>query len=63
MKATTMNELDLELIGQRIVTLAQISVMEHLEALSRSQADALVRLVEDLGMRESTAVGHARDGQ
>lgn len=63
MKATTVSEMDLELIGQRIVTLAQISVMEHLEALNRSQADALVRLVEELGMGESTVAAPRRDRQ
>ena len=41
--------LDLELIAQRILKLAEISTLDHLEALARSQAEGLVGLFETAG--------------
>jgi hypothetical protein len=38
--------LDMELIAQRILKLAEISTLEHLEALARSQADQLLELMD-----------------
>jgi hypothetical protein len=35
-------QLDLELIAQRIIKLAEVAMLEHLEMLMRSQAAAMV---------------------
>lgn len=51
MTSTRTNEstqIDLELIAQRILKLAEIATQEHMESLAGSQADALVQLVEQL---------------
>ena len=42
---------DLESIARRIVALADVSVQEHLAALARSQADALIELVQQSGQQ------------
>jgi hypothetical protein len=39
--------LDLALVAQRILKLAEISVLEHLESLDRSQAMALSDMLDD----------------
>jgi hypothetical protein len=41
--------IDMELIAQRIVKLAEIATLEHLETLVRSQAEGLIGLVESAG--------------
>lgn len=38
---------DIELIAQRILKLAEISTLEHLEAMARSQAEGLLMLAND----------------
>ena len=45
---------DLDLVGQRIVKLAELSMLEHLEALMRSQADSLLALVRDIETAQDT---------
>lgn len=37
--------IDMELVAQRIVKLAELSMLEHLETLMRSQADSLLAMV------------------
>jgi hypothetical protein len=39
--------LDLELIAQRILKLAEIAMLEHLEQLMESQAQGLLALAQD----------------
>jgi len=60
-------EIDLELVTQRVLKVAEIAMLEHLEALERSQANGLV--VQDvvrslsLGSRfasPGTATGYDR---
>lgn len=65
MKSTTAKKgtWDLELIGQRILTLAELSVAEHIESLARSQADGLLKMVDDLGMRESAGAAGRGEGR
>ncbi len=46
-KQTRESTIDLELIAQRILKLAEISTLEHLEALARSQADGLMAMFEN----------------
>jgi len=46
--------IDLDLVGQRIVKLAELSMLEHLEVLMRSQADSLVALVKDIEAAQNT---------
>ena len=46
--------LDLSRIGQRIVDLADLSVMEHLQAVGRSQADGLLELVRKTAAETET---------
>ena len=36
--------LDLELIAQRILKLAEIATLDHLESVSRSQAEGLIEM-------------------
>ena len=40
--------LDLEMIAQRVVEMAEISVSEHLQAITRSQADGLLKLAREM---------------
>ena len=40
--------IDVELIAQRILKLAEIATLEHLEAVAQSQANGLVELVNQL---------------
>jgi hypothetical protein len=47
-QASTSKAVDLDLVAQRIVKLAELSMLEHLEALMRSQADSLMALVQEL---------------
>ena len=39
---------DLQLVAQRVVKLAEIATLEHLTALLNSQADGLIALTGDL---------------
>ncbi len=41
------NDLDLELIAQRILKLAEIATLEHLEQISQSQAARVLELVRE----------------
>jgi hypothetical protein len=41
-----MRAIDMDLIAQRIVKLAELSMLEHLDGLMRSQADSLLELVK-----------------
>ncbi len=52
MTASGMNEtgFDLELIAQRVMKLAEIATLEHLDALVRSQAEGLVDLAREAGI-------------
>jgi hypothetical protein len=43
----TKNDLDLELIAQRILKLAEIATSEHLEQISRSQAARILELANE----------------
>ncbi|HVX86029.1 MAG TPA: hypothetical protein VH253_14695 [Phycisphaerae bacterium] len=38
---------DLESVGQRIVELAELALREHLEGVGRSQAERLMKMVEE----------------
>jgi len=49
MNSSTGLSLDIELIAQRVLKLAEIATLEHLEALARSQADGLMDLAEEIG--------------
>lgn len=40
--------LDLELIAQRIIKLAEIATLDHLEQLMRSQAQGILELTREL---------------
>jgi hypothetical protein len=44
---TTKPGIDLTLVAQRILKLADLSVLEHLEAIARSQAEALANLANE----------------
>lgn len=44
----TKSPIDIELIAQRVLKLAEIATLEHLEALVRSQAEGLMEVREDL---------------
>lgn len=39
-------QVDLELIGERIVKLAELSMLEHLDLLACSQAEGLLTVIE-----------------
>jgi hypothetical protein len=41
------NNLDLELIAQRILKLAEIAMLEHLEQLMESQAQGVLQLAQE----------------
>ena len=47
--APTNAPLDLDLIAQRVLKLAEIATLEHLEALLNSQADGLLTLTGTVG--------------
>ena len=42
-----MRDVDMDLIAQRIVKLAELSMLEHIDGLMRSQADALLLLASE----------------
>jgi hypothetical protein len=41
-----LDPIDLELIAQRILKLAEIALLEHLEVLDRSQAQGILKLTQ-----------------
>jgi hypothetical protein len=41
---------DLELIAQRVMKLAEIATLEHLDSLVRSQAEGLMEMREEAGI-------------
>jgi hypothetical protein len=45
-------EIDLEQVAQRILKLAEVAMLEHLEMLMRSQAAAMVMAVREPRMYE-----------
>lgn len=46
-KEPSLETLNLESVAQRILALTELATQEHLKALSRSQADRLLTLVQD----------------
>jgi hypothetical protein len=42
------DNLDMELIAQRILKLAEIAMLEHLEQLMESQAQGVLKLVQEM---------------
>ena len=63
MKASGMNEtgFDLELIAQRVMKLAEIATLEHLDALVRSQAEGLMELANEAGMAAGCSLKYGMD--
>ena len=47
--AASTSSVDIELVAQRVIKLAEIAMLEHLEALARSQADGLLEALDDAG--------------
>jgi len=43
----TLDSLDLDLIAQRLLRLAEIATLEHLEVLMNSQAHSMLELFSD----------------
>ena len=62
MVASGMTEMgfDLELIAQRVMKLAEIATLEHLDALVRSQAEGLMQLAEEAGI---ASLDYGMDGR
>ncbi|HUO10344.1 MAG TPA: hypothetical protein VM008_18705 [Phycisphaerae bacterium] len=50
--AMSKSGIDVELIAQRIMKLAEIATLEHLEALAVSQAQGLMELSEEFSSLE-----------
>lgn len=47
MQLTAGAMMDLESVGQRIVELVELAVREHLDGVGRSQAERLMKLMDD----------------
>jgi hypothetical protein len=60
MKSLPMNEamraVDMDLIAQRIVKLAELSMLEHMEGLMRSQADSLLAMVSEIQQQDRQTI-------
>ena len=52
--------IDLELIAQRVLKLAEVATLDHLQALAESQAEGLLVMARDMEhRRDNDATGRA----